>query len=71
MSRKTKRPLLVPAILLIYAGVMAYISYPRYKESGDWNEYLTVTGISLAIVILLYFLLKRRQKIRDNFTRKD
>jgi LPXTG-motif cell wall-anchored protein len=71
MNRKTNQQFIVPVILLIYIAIMAYISYPRYKTSGDWGEYFAVIGISVALVALLFLLLKRKQKIRDRFTRKD
>jgi len=71
MKRKIKKQFLFPAVLLIYMAIMAYIGYPRYKESGNWSEYLTVTGISVLLVVLLFFILKRKQQIRDRFTRKD
>lgn len=71
MSRKIKKQFLFPAALLIYLAIMAYISYPRYKESGNWGEYFAVTGISVLLVVLLFFLLKRKQQIRDRFTGKD
>ena len=71
MNRKIKKHFLFPAVLLIYLAIMAYISYPRYKESGNWNEYFTVTGISVLLVVALFFLLKRKQQIRERFTGKD
>jgi hypothetical protein len=71
MNRKIKKQFLLPAALLIYLGIMAYVSYPRYKESGNWSEYFTVTGISVLLVVLLFFLLRRKQQIRDRFARKD
>lgn len=71
MNRKTTKQFLLPAALFIYMAIMAYISYPRYKASGNWGEYFAVIGISVVLVVLLFFLLKRKQKIRDQFTRKD
>lgn len=71
MNRKTKKQFLLPAVLLIYMAIMAYISYPRYKASGNWGEYFAVIGISVGVVVLLFFLQKRKQKFRDQFTRKD
>lgn len=71
MSRKIKKEFLFPSVLLIYLSIMAYISFPRYKESGNWGEYFAVTGISVLLVVLLFFLLKRKQQIRDRFTGKN
>ena len=71
MNRKTTKQFLLPAALFIYMAIMAYISYPRYKASGNWREYFAVIGISVGVVVLLFFLRKRKQKIRDQFTRKD
>jgi LPXTG-motif cell wall-anchored protein len=65
MNRKTKKQFFLPAVLLVYLAIMAYISYPRYKASGNWGEYFAVIGISVALVVLLFFLLRRRQKFRD------
>lgn len=71
MSRKIKKHVLFPAVLLLYIAIMAYIGYPRYSESGNWSEYFAVIGISALLVVLLFFLLKRKQTIRDRFNRKD
>jgi hypothetical protein len=35
MKRKNKKHILFPAALLIYVTVLAVITYPRYRESGD------------------------------------
>lgn len=71
MSRKFKRHIVLPAVLLIYFAIMAVMAYPRYKASGNWNEYFVIIGISLLLALLLFFILKRRQKIRDRFSKKD
>jgi LPXTG-motif cell wall-anchored protein len=71
MSRKIKRHILFPVVLLAYFAVMAVMAYPRYKASGNWNEYFGVIGISLLLALILFFVLKRRQKIRDRFSKKD
>lgn len=70
MSRKIKRHILFPMVLLAYFAIMAVMAYPRYKASGDWSEYFGIIGICLLMVILLFFILKRRQKIRDRFSSK-
>ncbi|WP_298648671.1 LPXTG cell wall anchor domain-containing protein [uncultured Proteiniphilum sp.] len=71
MSRKIKKHILFPAVLLIYFTIMAVMAYPRYKASGNWSEYFGIIGISLLLALLLFFILKRKQKIRDRFSKKD
>jgi LPXTG-motif cell wall-anchored protein len=66
-----KRHILFPAALLAYCVVMAVMAFPRYKASGNWNEYFGIIGISLLLALILFFILKRRQKIRDRFSKKD
>ncbi|WP_352421966.1 LPXTG cell wall anchor domain-containing protein [Proteiniphilum sp.] len=70
MSRNIKRHILFPLVLLAYFAVMAVMAYPRYKASGNWSEYFSVIGGCLLIALLLFFILKRRQKIRDRFSSK-
>lgn len=71
MKRKNKKHILLPAALLIYMAGMAILAYPKYREQGNWDEYLLVVGIGLLLPILLFFVLKRRKKIRDKFTNMD
>lgn len=71
MSEKIKRYILFPLVLIVYVAVMAVISYPKYEESGNWKEFITILGISLLFSVLLYFVLKRQQKIRDKFTKDN
>lgn len=71
MSRRFKRHIFLPVALLVYFAVMAVMAYPRYKESGNWGEYFGVLGGCLLIAIILFFILRKRQKIRSRFTNKD
>ena len=66
-----KRHNFLPSLLLIYTLVMAVIAYPKYKESGTWVEYLTIIGGCILIAFVLYFILKRKQKLRDKFSGKN
>ncbi|MFA7493046.1 MAG: LPXTG cell wall anchor domain-containing protein [Proteiniphilum sp.] len=70
MSRKIKRHILFPLVLLAYFGIMAAMAYPRYKVSGNWGEFFGIIGACLLIALLLFFILKRRQKVRDRFSSK-
>lgn len=69
MSEKIKKHILFPLVLIIYVAVMAVISYPKYEKSGNWKEFLIILGLCILIAILLYFVLKRQQRVRDKYTR--
>ena len=65
-----KRHIIIPAVLLIYLGVMSYIGYPQYA-SGNFSPlyYFGVIGLSLCIIMLLFFFIKKREQLRKE--RKD
>lgn len=71
MKQRAKRHILLPVALLLYTAIMGIIAYPRYQKEQNWNEYFLIIGIGVVLAILLFFVLKRRQRIRDNFTKKD
>lgn len=56
---------LIPVILLIYLGVMSYIGFPEF-ENGNYLYYFGVIGITLVIIVILHFYLKRREELRRN-----
>ncbi|MCM1223324.1 MAG: hypothetical protein NC548_53615 [Lachnospiraceae bacterium] len=62
---KIKRSTLIPSILAIYLAVMAYIGYDEYA-SGKMSAlyYFGVIGITLLILVLLHFNLKRRERLQ-------
>lgn len=67
MKRRLEKQLLLPLVLVCYALIMGVLAYPRYRTSGNWGEYFTIIGITLLLALLLHFLLKRRQYIRNRF----
>ncbi len=67
MKRRLEKQLLLPLVLVCYALIMGILAYPRYRTSGNWGEYFTIIGITLLLALLLHFLLKRRQYIRNRF----
>ena len=62
---KIKRSILIPALLLVYLGVMSVMGWKKYA-TGDMSatEYFGVIALTLAAIVLLYFNLKRRERMR-------
>ncbi len=58
---KLRRSTLIPAILLLYLGVMSYIGYPEYQQ-GNYFYYFGVIGVTLAIIAVLHLFLKKRER---------
>ncbi|MDE6137027.1 MAG: hypothetical protein K2F97_06090 [Muribaculaceae bacterium] len=64
---KIKRSTLIPAVLLVYLAVMAAIGYSDYA-AGRMSAlyYFGIIAITLVVLVLLHFSLRRREKFRDN-----
>ena len=62
MKNKT---IVIPLVLLFYLFIMSYIGYSGYS-SGEFSatRYFGVIIGSLFIIILLYFSLKRKEKLK-------
>lgn len=60
-----KRSTIIPLILGIYLAVMASIGWPDY-QAGRTSAlfYFGVIAITVVVLILLHFNLKRREKLR-------
>ena len=61
--RFIKNPNVTIAILAIYTAVMYIYLFPRNTEMSNTEKWITV-GISAVMLILLWFLLRRRNKLR-------
>ncbi|MDE6276903.1 MAG: hypothetical protein K2M06_02225 [Muribaculaceae bacterium] len=61
-----KRSTIIPLVLLVYLAVMAYIGWPDYA-AGRTSAlfYFGVIVITLVILVLLHFNLKRREQLRN------
>lgn len=66
--KKIKKSTIIPLTLLAYLVVMAVMGY-SYYEAGDYLFYFGVIGITLIIIVLLHFTLKKREKLQQK--RKD
>ena len=64
--KRPPRHIVIPVLLLIYLIVMIAIFGIRLYKQGDYVHFFTVTGVSLAVIVLLYFTLRRRQRLRDH-----
>ncbi len=58
-----KRSTFVPLLLLIYLGVMSYIGRGEFF-AGNYLYYFGIIGLTLAAIIALHFVLKRRERMR-------
>ncbi|MDO4319481.1 MAG: hypothetical protein Q4C34_02795 [Bacteroidales bacterium] len=62
---KLSRATIIPAVLLIYLAVMAVIGYDNYVKGGMTpTEYYGIIALTLVIIVLLHFSLKRRDRLR-------
>jgi protein-S-isoprenylcysteine O-methyltransferase Ste14 len=59
-----KRYILVPVALLIYLGVMAYFFSP-WRTPISVTQYYSTIGVTLAIIVGLFFALKKRDAQRN------
>lgn len=62
--KKPKRYVIIPLLMLCYLAVMAYVARQRLAD-GEYLYYFGVIGISLLIIIALYFSLKKKEKYRQ------
>lgn len=62
---KSSRATIIPAVLLIYLAVMAIIGYDNYEKGGlTTAEYYGIIALTLVVIVLLHFSLKRRDRLR-------
>lgn len=61
--RFIKNPNIAIAVLSIYTAIMYIILFPRNTEMSNTEKWVTV-GISVAVLALLWVLLRRRDKLR-------
>ena len=61
--RFIKNPNVTIDILAIYTAVMYIYLFPRNTEMSNTEKWITV-GVSAVMLLLLWFLLRRRNKLR-------
>lgn len=65
---KIKRYNLIPALLLIYLGVMAYMGRGMLTD-GRQLEFFGITGVTLVCIFLLRIMLRKRDAYRNRRNR--
>lgn len=71
MRRKFKRHILIPLILLIYVAIMVVMALPKYQESGNWSEFTIILAVSLILIVVIHYVYKRKEKLRDKFNNRS
>ncbi len=67
-----KKSNLITIILLIYLGVLSVWGWNDYKNSGDYMQYFATIGTSVVVILLLRYVLNKREKMRsENRKRRD
>lgn len=61
---KTKKSTWLPLILLVYLLVMAYIGRQQLV-TGKYLQYFGVLGVSLIVIVLLHFVLKKKERMQE------
>ena len=62
---KARRSTVIPLILLVYLAVMATIGWDEYAAGrSSALYYFGVIGVTLSVIVLLHFNLKRRERLR-------
>ncbi len=65
-----KRSYLVPLALLVYLIGISIYAYPGRMPNITWTQYGLTIGITLVCIVILYFLLKKRDQMRDQRRKK-
>lgn len=68
--KKLKRSTLLPVLLLVYLGIMAYIGRGELY-AGNYAYYFTIIGLTLFFIFLLHIFLKKREKLQANRNRRQ
>lgn len=62
--KKYKKSNWLTILLLVYVTAMAVYLVPRNTQHSDVEKYITV-AVSYAIVILLWFVLRKKEKLAE------
>ena len=63
---KISRATLIPGVLLVYLAVMSVMGWKNFS-AGHMSplQYYGVIAVTLVIIVLLHFTIRRRERLRD------
>ncbi len=67
MRIKLKKHIVIPGAILIYTLVIAVFTYEKYYTPENKGSYFFVIGVNLVLAVSLYFILKKRDSLRDKY----
>lgn len=62
--KRLKKSIFIPAILLVYLAVMAYMGRDKLL-SGSYLEYFGILVVTLLCIAILHYTLKKQEEIRE------
>lgn len=69
---KLKRSTLIPLFLLLYLAVMSVFGWRQYQSGAlSATEFFGIIAITLVVIVLLHFNLKRRERLRQERLNKE
>ena len=63
--KRLPKHIVIPSLLLIYLAVKVGVFGMRVYRAGDYAHFFIVTGVSLVVIVLLFFIMRARHR-RDN-----
>lgn len=62
--KRLKKSVIIPLTLLLYLVAMSIVGFPYY-QSGQHLYYFGIIGATLCVIIILHFVLKKREKLQE------
>ncbi|MDD4636810.1 MAG: hypothetical protein PHI48_00200 [Bacteroidales bacterium] len=62
--KRFKKSTVIPIALCIYTAIIALIFYPK-QPVGEKTEMLAIIGICYVVILLLWIVLRKKEKIAE------
>lgn len=70
MKLKNKRHIVIPGAIVVYTVVIAIYAAVKHYTPENKTSFFLVIGVNLALAVLLYFILKKREDFRNRSKNK-